>query len=321
MQYTNLSSLTLQQIQLFLATAKYENFSLAAQQMYVAQSTVSKSISALENTLGLKLFDRTRHGVRLTPAGQKFEAGCNDIIYRLNQAVTQAYEAQASSVNYLHIGDMDSTFKDAYLTPICCKFLENHPDFNLRVEQYPVFELPDLMNLGVVDLSFTLLMEMRTLNSQNLCWQPLIVCPKSILVPRSHPLFSRDHVSVAELKNEHFIAISPTRQASCVTYITDMCGLYGFEPHISLYVPNVPSMLFNIKLGKGIGLSDKLMSVSDSDLKHVILDGFQGGVLMVWNRHAANPHVETFVREALELFGDPPLVTDPVLSGRGLPST
>lgn len=59
-------------LRVFETVARTENLTLAAQQLHVTQSAVSRQIAALEEYLGLQLFRRERHGVSLTRAGQSY---------------------------------------------------------------------------------------------------------------------------------------------------------------------------------------------------------------------------------------------------------
>ncbi|MEM6837024.1 MAG: LysR family transcriptional regulator [Cyanobacteria bacterium P01_C01_bin.120] len=63
--------LKLSQIRALLTVAQYGNFSEAALQLEVTQSTVSHAIASLENELGVVVFHRGRHGAQLTPIGQR----------------------------------------------------------------------------------------------------------------------------------------------------------------------------------------------------------------------------------------------------------
>ena len=56
----------------FEAAARHESYTRAAQELALTQSAVSRQIQALEEQLGVALFRRTRHGVVLTPAGQRY---------------------------------------------------------------------------------------------------------------------------------------------------------------------------------------------------------------------------------------------------------
>lgn len=56
--------------QVFYTVAKHQNFSYAAEALYISQPAISKSMKLLESQLQLKLFTRTSKGVLLTPEGE-----------------------------------------------------------------------------------------------------------------------------------------------------------------------------------------------------------------------------------------------------------
>jgi len=62
--------MTLNQINYFIAVAEHLNFTKAAASLFITQSTLSRSIAALENELGVTLLVRDFHSVKLTPAGE-----------------------------------------------------------------------------------------------------------------------------------------------------------------------------------------------------------------------------------------------------------
>ncbi|MES2257664.1 MAG: LysR family transcriptional regulator [Pseudomonadota bacterium] len=62
----------LQALNCFDAAARHESYTHAARELSLTQGAVSRQIASLENFLGLRLFQRTRHGVALTPAGADY---------------------------------------------------------------------------------------------------------------------------------------------------------------------------------------------------------------------------------------------------------
>lgn len=76
--------LELRQLQYFYTVAKYENFSKAADELFIAQSALSKSIAKLEEELNLQLFIRTSKNVRLSPAGQELQSYLRTILPAVN---------------------------------------------------------------------------------------------------------------------------------------------------------------------------------------------------------------------------------------------
>lgn len=67
---TRLAEITPDRLQTFLAVARLESFTLAAREVYLSQSAVSRQIGALEKALGVGLFERRGKTARLTAAGR-----------------------------------------------------------------------------------------------------------------------------------------------------------------------------------------------------------------------------------------------------------
>ena len=65
-------SMTIYQLECFIAVAEELNFSAAAQRLFTTQPAVTYQINTLEKETGLHLFDRTTRRTKLTAAGQSF---------------------------------------------------------------------------------------------------------------------------------------------------------------------------------------------------------------------------------------------------------
>lgn len=59
----------LEQIRIFCTVAEHKSFSEAARRLYVSHSTTCRTVAALESELGVRLLERTKNSVSLTPAG------------------------------------------------------------------------------------------------------------------------------------------------------------------------------------------------------------------------------------------------------------
>ena len=98
--------MTLQQMRYFIAVAQNLSFSKAAQQHYVSQTAVSQQIKLLEEELETELFQRTRHSVALTSAGQVFYEYAVRITDLAEDAARRTRAAAAECSTPLEIGMM-----------------------------------------------------------------------------------------------------------------------------------------------------------------------------------------------------------------------
>ncbi|HOG02319.1 MAG: HTH-type transcriptional regulator GltC [Betaproteobacteria bacterium ADurb.Bin341] len=133
----------------FMSMARHLNFTKAANDCHVVQSTMSKQIAALEKELGIQLFYRDSHSVRLTPAGQRLSMNA--------ERYANQYRAINTSVHKLMI-DYDDTLKigcglfesHTILKPIK-SFTSSYPNVEFNYMQYSYSTLVAHTRTGVVD--------------------------------------------------------------------------------------------------------------------------------------------------------------------------
>lgn len=102
----DMMKLTLRQIECFIAVASNGNFSRAAQALSMAQSALSQAIRELEESLGLKLFDRTTRRVDLTEAGREFYASACKINDDIEIAISRLSDIAAKRRGRLRIASV-----------------------------------------------------------------------------------------------------------------------------------------------------------------------------------------------------------------------
>lgn len=102
----------LKYIPYFLLSAEQGSFSKAATRLYVTAPAVSKQVNALEEELGIALFDRTFRGVSLTPAGEIFYRDCKDLLNEFDAHVEELKKKFASH-RCIRVG------KSAMSAPLC----------------------------------------------------------------------------------------------------------------------------------------------------------------------------------------------------------
>lgn len=75
-------SVTIRQLQVFLAIAKTENIGTASEHLVMSKSAVSQALAELEGRLGVQLFDRTRGRIHLTPEGRRLMPQADEMVNR-----------------------------------------------------------------------------------------------------------------------------------------------------------------------------------------------------------------------------------------------
>lgn len=142
-------------LQMFLAVARTQNVSQAAEQLNLSQSAVSKRLKLLEQETALPLFERVRGNktFRLTPAGEQFVDMAERWVSIWRETQALAFGRPALS---LSIGTLDSLSYN--FLPTLYQTLSRHePKLNLKVVTSHSLELYDLVDRREVDVAFSLL--------------------------------------------------------------------------------------------------------------------------------------------------------------------
>ena len=137
----------------FIILSQVKNFTKTAEQLFVAQSTVTNRIRDLETEVGNTLFIRTRRQIELTAAGEKFL----EYAKRFISLETLALRELHSSTVYPHqirIGTTNTIY-ECHLQKKLCAYLEKNPSLSLQVTIGHSQELLQQLQDGMLDAVFT----------------------------------------------------------------------------------------------------------------------------------------------------------------------
>lgn len=140
-------------INTFIMLSETGNFSRVAEKSNLTQSTVSARIKVLEDTLSVKLFERTSSGVILTEAGQKFYKYAASMRQSWQQG-RQEMARSSSPKKTLGLG-LHMTMWRRFMPDWLVWMEQHHPDFALHVEADYSERLVDYISQGVLDLAIT----------------------------------------------------------------------------------------------------------------------------------------------------------------------
>jgi LysR family glycine cleavage system transcriptional activator len=114
----------------FEAAARHESFTRAAEELFVTQGAVSHQVKALEEELGLKLFNRERQRLVITEAGREYLGVIRDALDRIAVGTERLLQRQSSGVLTI---STSPDFAAKWLVHRLGRFAEAHPDIALRV--------------------------------------------------------------------------------------------------------------------------------------------------------------------------------------------
>jgi DNA-binding transcriptional LysR family regulator len=148
--------MTIQQLQYFLAAARAGSFSAAAEELHMAQPSLSEQVRRLEDELGVALFIRLGRGLALTDAGRTLVPHAEGVVASLEQAAESVREVRSLSAGVASFG----TFGDAghyFLGDLVAAFRTEHPAVRIRVIGQNSSEVADMVRQGRLEAGLVVL--------------------------------------------------------------------------------------------------------------------------------------------------------------------
>lgn len=285
----------------FLAVARSRNVTRAAEQVHLAQSSVSDQIQVLETELGAKLFVRTRQGLILTQGGETLKSYAEEILALADEARSAVETAAGRSGRCLTIGALE-TIGAARLPQWLRDFQRWQPDIKVHLKIAGSGELVRGLEDGALDAVFCFdkgpideRLAKRVVSSEPLV---LIVPPEEV---SRIPLL--DLQSVASLR---FI----TTERGCIYrhMLDNAFAVDGFSPPaIASEVGSITAIGRLVAAGVGSALVPRLAVEDMLDRGDVVELPWTGAgrtvaLVLIWRRRRVlSPALKRFLAAADEL--------------------
>lgn len=211
--------LELRHLQVVVAVAEHGGYTAAAEQMHLAQSSLSRTVQDVERRVGVPLFDRSTRLVVPTPEGIAFLDLARRVLEEFDRAMAHFdgyLRGQRGSVVVAALPSLAATL----LPPVLRAYRALRPEISVEVRDGLSGHVLDLVCSGVVDLALTVVDDVPT----SLAAVPVARDRFSCLVAPSHPWSGRSTVSWAELADEPFVAFD---RSSSVRLLSDQALAEG----------------------------------------------------------------------------------------------
>ena len=216
----------LQQLKYFITVARLGNMTKAAQELYVTQPNLSKSISRLEEELGVPLFERRKGKILLNDYGRCFLSSVNLSLGELENGVLRIQRMYESSQNILALG----CSIDDFIPDVLHDFSSIHPEIGIRQISCSPNELVERLDRRTLDLAVT---DRPPVSCDNFVCKELDRCEYVVLVGQNHPFANRKSISVSELAGERLISDCSRMDSRA---LNEVCRAHGFTPNIQFEV-------------------------------------------------------------------------------------
>jgi DNA-binding transcriptional LysR family regulator len=149
----NLGKLKLAQLRALVAIADCGNFSEAAMELDLSQSTVSHAIANLEDELGIVLLQRGRHGAKLTPVGERITAHARGVLELIDSIATEADRSKGLQGGTIRIASFRSVATHVIPGAIA-RLHQRYPNVAVQlIEMDEVHQLQQALHKGEADIA------------------------------------------------------------------------------------------------------------------------------------------------------------------------
>jgi len=156
MLYKEVSVMEIKALRYFLAIAREENMSRASEAIHVSQSTLSKTMKALEEELGKKLFERHSFSIKLTDEGILLRKRADDLVTMADKISTEFQNMGLVTGGDLYFGLAES-YQIRYLAQEIKKFKADYPDLHYHITSDDTEQVTEKLDKGIFD--FAILVE------------------------------------------------------------------------------------------------------------------------------------------------------------------
>lgn len=196
--------MTFEQIKSFLAIVKYNHFTLASQELYISQSSISKHIKSLEKELGVELFNRQHRSVRLTEAGEEFYKFASKSMTDYNNILLDMKKYSCEESSSISIGVIDTMVEYGFASLIG-DFQKQYPNIQVDIIERSNSKIIEYLSDSIVNLGF---INSHYEHKSMLILQKIIDDDLVLVTSGNHTFSSKTTVDIFDTAKEKYICVN-----------------------------------------------------------------------------------------------------------------
>lgn len=182
-------------LQYFLAIAREESISGAAEYLHISQPTLSRQIKDLEDELGTTLFERGSRKITLSEDGMLLRKRAEEIVGLVNKTESEIISGKTALNGDVYIG-CGETEGMTYIARAIKKVQHDHPDIKFHLHSGNAEDITERLDKGLID--FGVLIGIRDLTKYNYLKFP-IKDMTGVLMRKDSPLAKLDVITAKDL--------------------------------------------------------------------------------------------------------------------------
>lgn len=255
----------LRQLKYFVEVAETLNFSDAARNLCITQSTLSQQVKQLEQEFGTQLLQRNSHTVSLTEAGEQLLPYAHKTLHCADLCFDRVHDLQQMLTGTLNIG---VTFSfSPILTETLAVFMKRYPHVRLNIYYKTMDELMDMLSARKIDfvLAFRPVTPYADIESHILFDNTL-----SAIVSEGHPLAQRDKITLDDIA-KYDIAL-PAKGLQARYAFDKIKEKYHVDLHVRIELNEVNILLKLVRQSMLVGILSEATTYDTEGIKAIPID-------------------------------------------------
>jgi len=288
----------LRHLRYFQAVAEELSFSRASKRLHVAQPALSRAIKQLEQSLGADVLERTRHHVRLTPAGAVLLRDIAVLLQHLDESAHRVRRIAAGEEGELRLGYIGPPTQP-FLGRLLHDYRRRFPLVSIHLEERTPERVWEMVAKGRLSAALT----RPVAAHQALGLRTIVLCEErlGIVVPAGHALAQRLAVPWTTLAREPLIVLARREGMGLHDAVIAGCRQAGVTPRLAHTPSLIGTVMSYVEAGAGIGVVTESVVTPTPALHFVLLKPLQRVPLVfVWQEDDDSPPVQRFRELLLE---------------------
>lgn len=244
---------TLRQLQFFIAAAEAGSVTGAARALSISQSSVTEAIRALEDDLGVGLFERQARGLEITHKGSAFLRHARQILADVATARSAFRDEAETARGRLSLG-VTSLVAGYVLSDILSRFRRAHPRVELNVIEDNGDYLQHLLIGGELDVAVMLTSSVRDRTALHV--ETLLVSPYRLWLPLGHPLAQQEAIALEDVAGQPLIQLMVDEIEESTRRLT---AALPVRPEIAFRTRSVEAVRSLVATGAGLAILPSLV--------------------------------------------------------------
>ena len=295
----NLSTITIQQIQIFFAVVESNGFANAGIDLHLTQSAISKSISKMENDLDIPLFIRSTRELHLTEAGEILYKEWKTQINNMNIAYHHAYAIQEHNSSTLRIGLLNTVHPDNYFYPILDQFNKLYPGVNVITDSGYITDLEQDFDNWMYDAIIVPDVERNYIENRKWKWKYAARDNACVLMSAHHPLADKEELDIQDILGYDQVTVKiGQRKDNFLFDLRERFEPYGVVPNVTYSYDNIYNLRYMLlQPNNAVLFIDNFFDYSSASekIKKIPVRNQYKGIICVWNPVNRNPHLKHFL--------------------------